>query len=646
MRQLTAIMFTDLVGFTSLMQEDEERAKAVIDRHREVLQRYVGEHSGRILQFYGDGTLSVFPSAVNAAGAAVAIQREFNAEPLIPLRIGIHTGDIVHDDNGVYGDGVNVAARIQGLGVAGSVLLSAKVHDELKNHPKIRTRPLGEFDLKNVKQPLAILAIVAEGLTVPGLKDMPSAAETRRRSVAVLPFVNMSRHPGNEFFSDGISEDVINVLTRIDGLKVTARTSSFAFKGRNEDVRQIGRELGVSTVLEGSVRRVAGRVRVGAQLIDTHSGYHLFSEVYERSLEDIFQVQDDISNAIVEALRVHLGQLGQGTQTRMTPGESRDGEAYTEYLRGLHHCNRWTPEGVRESIGSFERAFELAGEWGAPLAMKAGALVFLGAIGYQPAGQVYPQVEAAARRALELDPTLGDAHAMLGLAQLLYHWDFEGAYGSFQRALTGNPGAARVRHSYSYYLRAIGALDEAVAELEAAHNLDPLSFPIMTELVTAYRVTGRHDDALALALEGLRLEPNFRSLKEELGWIHLQQGEVEEAIETFEELQRIAGDLYAYAGNRGLAYASSGREADARSMLDLLAEREVEHPEVGLHIDFALVHLGLGEYEDAIARLEESADERHAGVVYLWLWPHWEPLRGHPRFQALIERVRPAGRSA
>ena len=419
MRQLTAIMFTDLVGFTSLMQEDEERAKAVIDRHREVLQRCVGRYGGRTLQFYGDGTLSVFPSAVNAAGAAVAIQRELTAEPSIPLRIGIHTGDIVHDENGVYGDGVNVAARIQGLGVAGSVLLSAKVHDELKNHAQIRARPLGEFDLKNVRQPLAILAIVAEGLTVPGLKDMPSAQETRRRSVAVLPFVNRSSDPENEFFSDGITEDVINVLTRIDGLKVTARTSSFAFKGRNEDVRKVGRKLGVSTVLEGSVRKVAGRVRVGAQLIDTHSGYHLFSEVYDRSLEDIFQVQDDISNAIVEALRVHLGQLGQDPRTRVTSGEPRDGKAYTEYLRGLHHFNRWTPEGARESIRSFEGAFELDEEWGAPLAMKAGALIFLGAIGHQPAADVYPEAEAASRRALELDPTLGDAHTMLGMAQLI-----------------------------------------------------------------------------------------------------------------------------------------------------------------------------------------------------------------------------------
>ncbi len=642
MRQLTAIMFTDLVGFTSLMQDDEEEARSVVDRHRKVLRQWVGTHGGRILQFYGDGTLSVFPSAVSAVEAAVEVQKELTTQPAIPLRIGIHTGDIVHDDDGVYGDGVNVAARIQGLGIAGSVLVSAKVYDELKNHARIKARHLGEFDLKNVKQPLSILAVVVDGLTVPALEDMPGRAESQRKSVAVLPFVNMSSDPENEFFSDGITEDVINVLTRIDGLKVTARTSSFAFKGRNEDVRQIGRELGVSTVLEGSVRRAAGRVRVAAQLVETRTGYHLFSDVYDRSLENIFQVQDDISSAIVEALRVHLGQLGQRMRPRGS-GESGDAEAYTEYLRGLHHFNRWTPKDARASIGSFERAFELDSGWGAPLAMKAGALIFLGAVGHRPGKDVYPEAEAAARRALEIDPALGAAHTIIGSAQLFYHWDFDGAYGSFQRAITLNPGSAQVHHLYSYYLLAVGAVDEAAEELEAAHSLDPLSLPIMTELATAYRITGRCDEAVALAQSGLQLEPGFRSLKEGLGWIRLQQGEWAEAIDTFEELQRLAGSSYAYAGNRGLAYALAGREAEARSMLDLLAERELKQAEVALHLDFAHVHVGLGELELAIDRLERAADQRNAGVLYLGLWPHWAPLKGIARFDALLQRVRPSG---
>ena len=275
--------------------------------------------------------------------------------------------------------------------------------------------------------------------------------------------------------------------------------------------------------------------------------------------------------------------------------------------------------------------------------MKAGALVFLGAVGYLPAKEAYPEAEVAARRALELDPNLGDAHMMLGASQVMYHWDFDGAYRSFQRALTLNPGSAQVHHLYSYYLLAAGQVDEAVAELEAAHTLDPLSFPIMRELATAFRVKGRCDDAIAIAQDGLKLDPSFRSLREELGWIHLQLSEFEEAIEAFEELGRLTGDRYTAAGPRGIAYAMAGREPDARAMLGLLSERETERPEMNLHVDFAMVHMGLGEQDEAVRRLEMSAEERHASSLYLWLWPHWEPLRGHPGFQRLIARVRAGG---
>jgi adenylate cyclase len=640
MRQLTAIMFTDLVGFSALMQEDEDHATATVRRHREVLDRHVRSHEGRILQFYGDGTLCVFPSAVNAVESAIEIQRELRADPVIPLRIGIHTGDIIHDENGVYGDGVNVAARIQGLGIGGSVLLSAKVADEVKNHPGIRTRKLGAFDLKNLKQPLEVLAVDAPGLAVPAPVDMPTAADTRRHSVAVLPFVSMSSDPDNEYFSDGITEDVINVLTRVDGLKVTARTSSFAFKGQNIDVRDIGQKLGVGTVLEGSVRRAGERVRVTAQLIDTQTGYHLFSKVFDRSLEDVFRVQDDISTAIVEELEVHLGQLRQGQPAREVHGEECNCDAYTEYLRGLHQFNRWTPDGVGNSIAFFDRAANLDVAWAEPLANKAGALVFLAAIGYRAASETYPQAEEAARRALELDPSLGAAHAVLGLSRLFYDWDFEGAYASFQRALTLNPSSSRVHQLYAFYLQAVGELDESVRELEAARALDPLSFSTIAELARAYSLTGRMDEGLALALEGIRLEPSFRALREELAFIHLARGEGEAAVRVLEELPRLTGDPLTSAGVRGHAYAVVGRSADALSMLELLTRRELEQPDVSLHQDFAMIHSALGDHDAAIDRLEKSAEARQAGAVYIWLWPHWEPLQGHPRFQALVERIR------
>ena len=222
--------------------------------------------------------------------AAVDIQRRFQLDPPIPVRIGLHIGDIVHDQDGVHGDGVNVVARVQGLALPGSVLISGGVYEELKNHPRLPTRALGDFELKNVQKPLAIHAVAVSTLAVPSPADLSSSGNWAKKSIAVLPFVSMSSDLENEYFTDGIPEEILNSLVKFDDLMVTARTSSFVFKGKHEDVREIGRTLNVGAVLEGSVRKAENRVRITAQLVDTADGYHLFSNSYDRVLEDIFAV--------------------------------------------------------------------------------------------------------------------------------------------------------------------------------------------------------------------------------------------------------------------------------------------------------------------------------------------------------------------
>ena len=327
-------MFTDMVGYTALMQEDESRATTLRDRHRTVLRESIEAHQGEIVQFYGDGTLSVFPSAVQAVDAAVDIQRRFQLDPRIPVRIGLHIGDVIHDEDGVHGDGVNVASRVQELAVPGSVLISGGVYEELKNHPCLPTRALGDFELKNVQRPLSIHAVAASALAVPAPADLSSAGDRTKKAIAVLPFVNMSSDLENENFTDGITEEILNALVKFDDLNVTGRTSSFVFKGRHEDVREIGRALNVGTVLEGSVRKAGNRVRITAQLLDTADGYHLFSNTYDRVLEDIFAVQDEIAHTIARELRVLFPVAGAQTPTTVRkPTESS--EAYSLYLRGL-----------------------------------------------------------------------------------------------------------------------------------------------------------------------------------------------------------------------------------------------------------------------------------------------------------------------
>jgi len=308
-RLLAAIMFTDMVGYTALMQEDETKAKTNRDRHRKILEKSISHHNGEILQYYGDGTLCIFKSSIEAVDCAIQIQMKLQKEPKIPLRIGIHTGDIVYDAEGVYGDSVNVASRIENLAVSGSVLFSAKVFDDIKNHKEISAESIGSFDLKNVKKLVEVYAINNEGLVVPSATDVKSRQKDELKSIAILPFVNMSSDPENEYFSDGITEELLNVLAKVEGLQVTARTSSFAFKGQNMDIKQIGVQLGARSILEGSVRKAGSKVRITAQLINAADGYHVWSETYDRQLDDIFEIQDEIARKITNSLRDYSIQI-------------------------------------------------------------------------------------------------------------------------------------------------------------------------------------------------------------------------------------------------------------------------------------------------------------------------------------------------
>ncbi|MCK5571500.1 MAG: adenylate/guanylate cyclase domain-containing protein, partial [Bacteroidetes bacterium] len=334
-RLLAAIMFTDMVGYTALMQRDEQKAIQLRRRHRQVLEETIELHQGKILQYFGDGTLAIFNSAIQATRCALQIQRQLQQEPKVPLRVGMHLADIVYNDEGVYGDGVNVAARIESLSVSGGVLMSQKVRDELMNHPDLKTVSLGPFDLKNVALPVEVFALANEGLVVPVPTQVTTRVARPRKSIAVLPFVNMSTDPENEYFSDGMTEEILNALTRIKGLRVTSRTSAFAFKGKNEDVREIGTKLNVDTVLEGSVRKAGSKVRITAQLVNTADGYHVWSETYDRELQDIFQVQDEISHAIAGKYKEYIDPEVLEQPLVDTPTENL--EAYNLYLKSVYH---------------------------------------------------------------------------------------------------------------------------------------------------------------------------------------------------------------------------------------------------------------------------------------------------------------------
>ncbi|HEX8334713.1 MAG TPA: adenylate/guanylate cyclase domain-containing protein, partial [Segetibacter sp.] len=400
-RQIAAVMFTDIVGYTAMMQTDEDIAAKVRRRHREVFEQQHTSHLGEIIQYYGDGTLSVFKSAVSGVECAIKIQTLLQEEPIVPLRVGLHLGDIVFDKTEVYGDAVNFASRIESMGVPGAILISGKLNDELKNHAPISTVSLGHFEMKNITLPVEVFAVNNKGIVVPQPSELKGKQKIGNKTIAVLPFVNMSTDPENEYFSDGITEELLNVLTKVKGLQVTSRTSAFAFKGKNTDIREIGVQLNVGRVLEGSVRKSGNRVRISAQLINAADGYHIWSETYDRNLTDIFEVQDEISSIIANKLRENLN--AEQHEEKLVKVPTQNIEAYTLFLKGLHFYNKVTPGDTKKAIEYFEKAITLEAGYAHAYAMAAAGYAFLGATGQMQPKEAFEIVHRNSDKALQLD---------------------------------------------------------------------------------------------------------------------------------------------------------------------------------------------------------------------------------------------------
>ena len=639
MRRLCAILFTDIVGSTATMQADEVEARRMRDRHREAVEASVARWTGEVVQFYGDGSLSIFDSAVGAVRCAREIQHSVRADPAVPLRIGVHSGDIVHDEDGVFGDSVNVAARLESLCAPGAVLLSGKVHDEIKNQRDLRTVALGTFHLRNVARPTEVHAIDDAGLVVPTPEGLSEPAGRAPASVAVLPFVNMTSDPENAWFADGLAEDVISALTHIAGLKVTARTSSFAFRDRREDVRKIGEALGVATVLEGSMRRSGDRVRLTAQLVDARDGFHLFSEVYDRTLDDVFAVQDELARTIVEELAPRLLDAPSGSRKRPTVAANEwKGEAYHLYLRARAAVARWTPDSMLEALDFCQRSVTLDGTRAEPHATIATAYVFLGSLGHLSPDEAYGASEAAVVEALRRDP--GNATALTNRAfrQVFADGNGPAALQTIERALATAPGLAFAHQAHAYVLLHERRFDEAVAAAESSVELDPLSPPLLNTLGTAYMTADRLAEARDVLERALAIAPTFRAATQVLAWTFVREGDFDRAIELMDTIPLLAGFEAASAGPRGYLYARSGRADDARDMLSLVRRRQIAEPHLQLHIDQAMIHLGLNEL-DAMFDLLESAAGAHPGGLHFLRWAGlWDDVRDHPRMQALLAR--------
>ncbi len=462
----------------------------------------------------------------------------------------------------------------------------------------------------------------------------PSVAEAKAPSVAVLPFLNMSADPDNEFFADGITEDVIAHLSRIRSLKVISRASVMPFKKREQRPHEIGAALDVASLLDGSVRRAGSRVRIVATLIDAETDRHLWAETYDRELTDIFAIQTDVALQIAAALETKLS-AEERRQIRKKPTD--DLEAYQLYLQGRHCILRWTQEGIEQGLKHLQEA--LVRDPGYALAYTTMAMAYtdmaIGVAGSLPSDEAFRRAKAAVARSLELDPNLAEAHASLGHLKFASDYDWIGAERELKRAIELNPNSGEAYDYYGLMLSALERYDEALQMQRRAHELDPLAHRM--DLVTTYLRAGQYDEALHGVTRVLEVEPHLPLAHVTLGWIQLLTGKPEEGMATLEKGLALSPDNTLYLAQVGQAYGMVGRAEEARAVLMRLEELSSRRYVSPYHM--AYVHTGLGDKERAIDWLERAYRERAGGIFGVKGSFLFTSLRGHPRFSALLQKM-------
>jgi serine/threonine-protein kinase len=468
----------------------------------------------------------------------------------------------------------------------------------------------------------------AEALTA------PDAGGRRAASVAVLPFLNLSADPENEFFADGVTEDVIAQLSKIRALKVTSRASAMAFKKRDQSLRQIGATLQVATLLDGSVRRAADRVRIVAQLIDADTDQQVWTETYDRKLTDIFAIQTDVALQIAAALEA---QLTPEEKTRIRKEPTKDVEAYQLYLLGKHCLARWTQEGVDQGLKHLEQAIARDPDYALAYATIAHAYtnIGFGVAGSLPADEAFRRAKAAVARALELDDGLGEAHAMLGQLKFGCDYDWAGAEQEFSRAIELNPNSGATYDTYGLMLSAMERYDEALEAQRRAHELDPLHHRM--DLATTLLRAGRYDEALHAVTRVVEDEPHYALAHATLGWAHLLSGHPDQGLAALERAVSLYPDSTLYLAQLGQAFALLGQTGKAREVLHRLEELGKQRYVSPYHM--AYVHTGLGEQDRAMDWLERAYEERAGAVFGIKGSFLFTSLRSHPRFKALLRRM-------
>ena len=629
-------MFADLVGFTQLSQRNEAKALALLEDYRSVLRPLVGAHRGREVKTIGDGFLFEFGSALEAVRCAFEMQsalRDRNSihaeDEQVRARIGIHVGDVVRAANDIYGDAVNIASRIEPLAEPGGICVSQPVHIQVANKFELPMISLGAKSLKNVYVPMEVFKVV---LPWDGQQDSLPVASPKTR-VAILPFSNISPDRNDEYFADGMTEELINTISHNSQLKVIARTTVGRYKDTPKSVREIGKEIGAGTILEGSVRKSGDKIRVTAQLIDAATEDHLWSDNYDRRLDDVFSIQSEIAKRVSEALMAKLvPEDREGVERRATKSSA----AYVRYLRGRSLMTDRTENGIKEAVRLFEEAIAEDPEYADAYTGLADAYYLLNSYKYIPRELAERKGKEALTMALQLDEGSAEAHNTMA-GYLETDFKFSEAESEFRRAILINPNYALAHHWYSICLLEMGRRDEAVEQTKLAQELDPLSPALALNLSYEFALSGKETEAQEQYRKLVEIDTGKQFTDWSLALMAHGKGDYLTAATHLEDLVKRRPSQYDYLSFLGYCYGKIGKTDQANEILEVLKRLPDDARDKAFNL--GLVYWGLGQFDEMYRQFEISVYDR--SMLYRVLRYHSDKdlVKSDPRYHSLFAKA-------
>ncbi|MEW5800043.1 MAG: adenylate/guanylate cyclase domain-containing protein [Bacteroidota bacterium] len=622
-RRLSAIMFTDIVGYSALTQRNEKLALELLQWHAGELRPIFSKFHGIEIKTIGDAFLVEFSSALDAAECAIEIQtrlQQYNtsapAERRLQLRIGIHLGDVVRRENDIFGDGVNIAARIEPFAAPGGICISEDVTRQVKNKISYPVEPLSSHQLKNISLPVQLFAIQLPWQPSERHSDTTSTIDTKnlqRTTVAVLPFASIGGG-SDDYFSEGMTEEIISSLSKVSGLDVIARTSAFRFKDSTLDVASIASRLGAGTILGGTVRRAGEKARISIRLMDAGSQRLLWSEDYTKDLHDIFTVQSDVALQVASSLKV---RLLESEEQRVHKQGTQNSESYQSYLLGRFCLNKRTGENIQKAIDHFQKSISLDERNALSYAGLAEAYTLIAGAGYGSLDkeEAAHHAIAASMKAIALDDTLAEAHLALAYVKFRIEWNWDEAEKEFLRTIELKQSFSKAHELYGLFLGIHRRFDEAFVHMKRALELDPLSAGVHTGYGRFLTFAQKYEEAHRSISQALELDPSYAEAHFALGDLYLSQKNYEEALACTENALSLSGRRPIILGTVGHLKGLLGDVSEAEQILGEL--RAMDSPAQSTYFAQANVLAGLGRIEEAAKAMECAIETREGVAIFI-----------------------------